>query len=206
MEPLLGHLDRGVGDRGGRPGDGGLGAGPLADLEGVAEQQVQRRAGTALVLGQLPGGTDLAEDLVLAEHGRVEPGGHLEQVGDRGVVVLAVEVRVEIVGVQPAELAEEVADVAVGAVEPLGDGVDLGAVAGGEHHDLADVLAGTQRWTTLASVSALSATRSSTSIGLVRWLTPMTTIDMVGPTRSPSRRRRSARCSGRRRGVAARSS
>ena len=59
-----------------------------------------------------------------------------------GLVVLAVEVRVQLVGAQRAELAEEVADVGVGAVEALGDGVDLGAVARAEHGDLAEVVAG----------------------------------------------------------------
>ena len=36
---------------------------------------------------------DLTEDLALAEHGRIEPGGDLEQMADRGGVVLAVQVR-----------------------------------------------------------------------------------------------------------------
>ena len=80
----------------------------------------------------LPRAADLAEDLALAEHRGIEPGRHLEQVGDGRVVVLAVEVRVQSSGVQAAELAEEVADVGVGAVEALGDGVHLGAVAGAE--------------------------------------------------------------------------
>ena len=52
----------------------------LPTSSGVAEQQVERGPGRALALGQLPRVADLAEDLGLAEHGRVEPGGHLEQV------------------------------------------------------------------------------------------------------------------------------
>jgi hypothetical protein len=107
----------------------------------VAEQQVERGAGGAFGLGDLPGLTHLTEDLGLAEHGGVEPGGHLEQVRHGGVVVLAVQVRVQVVGRQAAEFAEEVADVGVGAVELLGHGVDLGAVAGAEHHGLAHVVA-----------------------------------------------------------------
>ena len=51
--------------------------------------------------GQLPCVAHLAEDLALAEHGRVEPGRDLEQVGDGGLVVLAVEVRVQLVGASP---------------------------------------------------------------------------------------------------------
>ena len=117
-----------------------LGAGPLADAQGVAEQQVERRAHAALVCGDLPRAAHLAEDLALAEHRRVEPGGDLEQVAGGGLVVLAVEVRVQLVGDEAAELAEEVADVGVGAVEALGDGVDLDAVARAEHGDLAEVV------------------------------------------------------------------
>ena len=52
-----------------------------------------------------------------------------------------VEMVGELLGRHERQLGEEVADVLVGAVEPLGDGVDLGAVARREDDDLADVLA-----------------------------------------------------------------
>ena len=130
-----------------RPGDGGLGAGPLADLERVAEEQVERGSGRAL--GPAPPPTrsrTWPRISCLAEHRRVEPGGHREQVGRGGLVVLAVEVvAAASSGARPAMLREEVADVGVGAVEALGDGVDLGAVARREQHGLADVRAGEQR-------------------------------------------------------------
>ena len=58
--------------------------------------------------------------------------------------MLAVQVRVQLVGLEAAELAEEVADVGVGAVEALGHRVDLAAVAGREDDDLADVLPGAE--------------------------------------------------------------
>ncbi len=96
----------------------------------------------ALLPGPLPGRLHLAEDLALAEHGGVEPGGHLEEVGDGGGVVVDVEVVAEVLGGQEGDLGEEVADVLVGAVEPLGDGVDLGAVARGQHDRLGHVVAG----------------------------------------------------------------
>ena len=140
-EALGGHGHRGLRDRGDVAGDAGVGAGPLAGLEGVAEQQVERRAGGALLAGLLPGGAHLAEDLALAEHGGVEPGGHREQVGDGRRVVVDVEVVAEVLGGQEGHLGEEVADVLVGAVEPLGHRVDLGAVARGEHDGLGDVVA-----------------------------------------------------------------
>ena len=98
--------------------------------------------GGALLAGALPGLLHLAEDLALAEHGRVEPGGHREEVGDGRRVVVDVEVVAEVLGREEGDLGEEVADVLVGAVEALGDGVDLGAVARGEHDGLGHVGAG----------------------------------------------------------------
>ena len=138
-EALGRHGDRGLGDRRDVAADGGVGAGPLAGLERVAEQQVEGRAGGALLAGPLPRLLDLAEDLALAEHGGVEAGGDAEEVGDGRRVVVDVEVVGEVLGREEGDLGEEVADVLVGAVEPLGDGVDLGAVAGGEHHGLGHV-------------------------------------------------------------------
>ena len=91
-EALLGHLDRGLRDGRGAPADPGLRPRPLAHLERPPEEQVERRAGRALPLGQLPCVADLAEDLGLPEHGRAQAGGHLEQVGGRLLVVLADEV------------------------------------------------------------------------------------------------------------------
>ena len=85
----------------------------------------------------------------------------------------------QLVGRQAAELAEEVADVGVGAVEALGDGVDLGAVARrlsttasrmlSPADEAGDRLAAARR-------DAI-ASRSSSASGPVRWFTPMTTID-----------------------------
>ena len=72
--------------------DGGVGARPLAGLEGVAEQEVERGPAAPSSRAALPRLLDLAEDLALAEHGRVEPGGDLEEVRDGGVVVVDVEV------------------------------------------------------------------------------------------------------------------
>ena len=141
-ELVDGHLDRGVADRGGATADPGLGAGALADAEGVAEQQVEAAAGAALGLRDLPGLADLTEDLALTDDRRVEPGRDLEQVGDGRFVVLREQIRVQLVGREVADVAQEVADVGVRAVELLGDRVHLGAVARAQHRDLADVVAG----------------------------------------------------------------
>ena len=128
-QAIGGHLDGGVADRRRAAPDAGLGAGPLADPHGVAEQQVERGAGAAVGAGELPGDTDLTEDLALAEDGRVEPGGHLEEVAGRGIVVLGEQERVQVVGVPASRASHRKShDVGVGAVEALGDGVHLGAV------------------------------------------------------------------------------
>ena len=66
----------------------------LADLDRLAEHPRQQRAGRALALGRQPRLADLAEDLALADDHRVDAGRHPEQVRDRGVVV----VRVQVVG------------------------------------------------------------------------------------------------------------
>ncbi len=89
-ESLGGHLDRRMADRGGVLADGRLGAGSLACLDGMAEEEVEGRLGATLGLGGLPGGADLAEDLALTEHSGVEPGSDLEQVAHRSFVVLTV--------------------------------------------------------------------------------------------------------------------
>ncbi len=140
-EAFGGEGDGGLGHRRDVPGDARLCAHPLADLEGVAEQHVERRPGGALDGRHVPCRFDLAEDLRLAEHGRVDTGGHTEQVGHGPGVVELVEVVGEVLRGQRTQLGQEVADVAHGAVEPLGRGVDLGPVAGGQHHRLRHVVA-----------------------------------------------------------------
>ena len=128
-------------DRGGSPRDSGLGPSSFASRQRGTEQLIECRPRRALLLGDLPRRSNLSEDLALAEHGRVEAGRHLEEVGHRGGVMLAVEVRGEFVDAETAELAEQVADVAVGAVEQLGDHVHLGAIAGRQDDRFAHVVA-----------------------------------------------------------------
>ena len=118
----------------------GLGAHPLADLERVAEQRFSVARAVPSALRDLPRVADLAEDLGLAEHGRVETRGHREEV-TRGALV---EVAVEVVGRARRDAgrrgrAMKSRTSGVRAVEPLGDDVDLGAVAGRQHHGLGDV-------------------------------------------------------------------
>ncbi len=61
--------------------------------------------------------------------------------GHRCGVVLAVQVRSEFVDTEIAQLAQQVTDVAVGAVEQFGDDVHLGPIAGGQDHCFAHVVA-----------------------------------------------------------------
>ena len=77
----------------------GLGAGPLADLDRVAERAREQRPAGRLALGRVPRLAHLAEDLALADDHRVEAGGHPEEVRDGGVVVVRVEQVGELVGV-----------------------------------------------------------------------------------------------------------
>ena len=102
------------------------------------DEQLARRA---LLLGELPRVAHLAEDLALADDHRVEPGGDAEEVRDRAVVVVRVEVLGEVVGLRRRLLGEEVEDVRHRGVELRAARVDLDAVARGEQHDLGEVLA-----------------------------------------------------------------
>ena len=142
VEPFDRHLDRRVTDRRGAAPDAGLGASPLADHQRLAEQQVHGGARAALAAGPSPTpdgpGRGSRTRRRTAES---SPAATSKRWLHGGVVVVGVEVRMQVVGGDVAELAQEVADVGVGAVELLGDGVDLGAVAGADQHHLAHVVA-----------------------------------------------------------------
>ena len=140
-ESVVDHLDGSVADRRCALSDRRFVADPFADAQGLTEEQVERRTHAAFVLADLPGVADLAEDLALPQHGGVEAGRDLEEVTSSVLLVAAVQVGVQLVDRDRSELAEEVADVGVGAVEPLGQAVDLDAFARAEHCNLAQVLA-----------------------------------------------------------------
>ncbi len=105
----------------------------------MAEQQVEPGARRALALSPLPRHPDLPENLAFAEHGGVDTRGHREQMTGGDVVVEGIEVIGEGLGRKVGKVAQEVAYVLVRAVEALGDGVDLGAIARGEHDRFTDV-------------------------------------------------------------------
>ena len=80
------------------PVDVGLGVRPLADAQRLLEQRVEGGADGAALLADPQRLAGLAEDLALADDHRVEAGGDVEQVGDRAVVVVDVEVRHDVLG------------------------------------------------------------------------------------------------------------
>jgi hypothetical protein len=84
----------------------------------------------------------LAQDLALADGHRVEPGDHLEEVGDGAVVVVDVEVRDHRLGGLAGPLDEQPRHLLDAAVEAVDVGVDLEPVAGRDDRRLGDVLAG----------------------------------------------------------------
>ncbi len=124
----------------------------LADAQGLLEQFVQVAADLVGLAGGLVGVAQLPQDLGFAGDHGVEAGGDAEDVGDGVGAVADVAAGGEVEGGPDAfglavggrlreaapQLAELVHDGGEGAVEAGGGGVDLHAVAGGEHHGLAD--------------------------------------------------------------------
>ena len=141
---LGGEGDGSLADRRNAATDRGIGTGPLPRLDRVTEEWAERGADHAVFGRALPGGANLPEDLVLADHGGVETGGHREQMADRFGVVECVEVVVDVFGGESGMPAKELANVLVAAVELLGVGVDLDPVAGRQHDDLTQVIGGSE--------------------------------------------------------------
>ena len=122
--------------------DVGLGVRPLADPQRLLEQGVQGGADRAELLADAERVAGLAEDLRLADHHRVQPGGDVEEVGHGPVVVVDVEVRHQRPGRLARALDEQPRDLLHRPVETVDVGVDLQPVAGGDDGRLRDVLGG----------------------------------------------------------------
>ena len=99
---LLGERDRGRRDGQRLAADRGLRARPLADHERLAEHPGEQLTRRTLLLGELPRVAHLAEDLALADDHGVEARGHTEEVRDRAVVVVRVQVLGEVIGAADA--------------------------------------------------------------------------------------------------------
>ena len=92
-------------------------------MQGLAKEAIEHGSGDAVLVGD----PDLAEDLALAGHERVEAGRHPEQVQGGSVVTEPVELR---------SGRQRVGGESFGRVGVGVHGVDLRAVAGREAHDL----------------------------------------------------------------------
>ena len=96
VEDRARQLDRRRADRHRAAGDAGLGAHPLGDRERLVEPAVQHRAGGADAGGAGVELLQLAEDLRLADHHRVEARGDAEEMADRVAPASSVEMRRQI--------------------------------------------------------------------------------------------------------------
>ena len=105
-----GELDRGAQQAEAGPADRGLGPGPLAGAQREPPELAEHPAGGAVLRRQLDRRAHLAEDLVLADHHRVEAGRHREQMADRPLLVVHVQVRGELGRRHPAVPGEQFAD------------------------------------------------------------------------------------------------
>ena len=127
-------------DRGDTPPDSGVGSSPLPGLECMTKQRPENRPDGAVFGGLLPGGANLAKDLVLTDNRRVESGRDREEVTYCLGVVQCVEVVGDVFWSKAGVAADELSDVLVSAMEPLGVGVDLDTVAGREHNDFGQMV------------------------------------------------------------------
>ena len=132
----VGHAERHRHHRRARGVDPGLGVHPLADRQRALRQLVQGAPDGVVGLGGRIGAADLAEHLLLADDRRVQAAGHREQVLDGRLGVAHVGVLGQVVERHAGVLGQHLADHRKAAVEGLDDGVDLDAVAGGQHHRL----------------------------------------------------------------------
>ncbi len=137
-EPNLafGHVERHRHHRRPRGVDAGLGMHPLADRQRALRQFVQRAADGLVRLGGGVRATHLPEHLLFADHRGVQAAGHREQVLDGRFGIPHVGVFGQVAQAHPGLLGEHLPDHRQPAVERLDDGVDLDAVAGGQHHRL----------------------------------------------------------------------
>ena len=138
-------------------------------------------------VGARVGAADLAEDLLLADDERVEPGCDGEEVFGCGLGVPHVGMRGHLIDGQPGMLAEDVAHRLQRRVEGVNDGVDLGC--GCTETTIASEIAdaASRRSTIFGRSCSATANRSSTPTGALRCDTPNNSTLTMG---SPVPRRR----------------
>jgi hypothetical protein len=133
-EDLLCKTHPGEGDRNRMRADLGVRADPLGDSKAMLEQPVEAGTQAAGVARQLPGVLDLAQDLRLAQHQRVEAGGYPEQVAHSVTVMVLIQAAPKNVELKPVGLGQPACGLALVAVADAA--VDLGAIAGGNDRGL----------------------------------------------------------------------
>ncbi len=139
LPPICAQGDCPVGKGGDATGDGRLRPDPLAGFDRVTEERTEYRSRHPLELGLLPRSADLAQDLRLTQHGRVQAGGHREEMFGHVVVEADGEMLGQRVDGAAADRGQELLELGDTVMEPLDHGVDLGAQARGEDDHLGQI-------------------------------------------------------------------
>jgi hypothetical protein len=87
----------------------------------------------------------LPQNLRLADDHRVEPRRHAKEMACRVLVCPGVQMRHDLLGRQPVEIAQKRGHVSGGLAHVLAGHIELDAIAGGHHRSLAGRDAGSQR-------------------------------------------------------------
>ena len=120
--------------------DAGLGVCALAGAKCMLDELAEGAADAAFLARNLQRRAQLPEDLLLADHHRVEPGGHREQMLHRAVLVVDVEVLGELLDGHAGARRDALGHLLHAAVE-LGDvGIYLEPVARRHDQRLVDMV------------------------------------------------------------------
>ena len=135
-EDTAGQAHGGEGHRHRAGADLGVSAHPFGHREGFLEQALQGSFHRIRLLGVGVGLLDLPQDLRLPEHQGVEAAGHPHQVPHRFLVLVPVDGGEHLARLQRVEPLQPVQHLL--PLPLLQAAIELGAVAGGDDHRLAD--------------------------------------------------------------------
>ena len=122
--------------------DGGIGAHPFGDEEGLLKQLPQQRSQGAGALCRPVGGFELAENLGLADHHGIQSTGHPHDMAHGAVRLMDIHVALEFSAAESVVGQEPVSDRLVGAV--LQAKIQVCPVTGREDGRLLDAFAAMQ--------------------------------------------------------------
>ena len=128
-----GVLDGGGADASGAPAQPGLGAHPLSHRHRAAHDEVEPGIEGARLAGAAMGGLELAEDLSLADHHAVQPGGDPEHVLHGVTAGARLEVLGDAAGPRRIEVSGQARHHLAAELAVRRDQVELAAIAGAEH-------------------------------------------------------------------------